>query len=138
MKYEFVIGIDPGVTTGYAVWCTTEKKLIIVSSSIRCEIEDRIKSISEKSKILVRFEDARMRTWFGQSGREKLQGAGSIKRDSQLWEEWLTYYNIPFQKVAPKNNKTKISSSLFKSLTKFNNPTNEHSRDAAMLVFQYQ
>jgi hypothetical protein len=36
--------------------------------------------------------------------------------------------------VAPKNNTTKISAEYFKAVTKWTARTNEHGRDAAMLV----
>jgi hypothetical protein len=88
-----------------------------------------------KEKIFVRFEDARLRKWFGNAGREKLQGAGSIKRDCVIWNDFLTRKQIPFEAVAPKNNKTKLSSKAFKEITKYEGKTSEHSRDAAMLVF---
>jgi hypothetical protein len=42
------------------------------------------------SRIFVRFEDARLRKWFGKAGKEQLQGAGSIKRDCTIWEDFLT------------------------------------------------
>lgn len=44
---------------------------------------------------------------------------------------------IPFELVAPKNNKTKVSADYFKKLTGWEGRTNEHERDCAMLVFGY-
>jgi hypothetical protein len=137
VKYHLIIGIDPGVTTGLAVWSSVERELIIATSGQRCQIESHIKHFAMNNSIFVRFEDARLRTWFGQSGKEKLQGAGSIKRDSQLWEEWLIHHNIPFEKVAPKNNRTKISATSFNKITQYPKKTNEHARDAAMLVYKF-
>jgi hypothetical protein len=63
-----------------------------------------------------------------------LQGAGSIKRDCQRWEEFLTYHNIPFEKVAPRNNRTKMTANEFKMLTGWQGKTNEHGRDSAALI----
>lgn len=42
---------------------------------------------------------------------------------------------IAFEMVAPKNNKTKVTHEYFTKLTGWGKPTNEHSRDAAMLVY---
>lgn len=67
----------------------------------------------------VRVEDARKRYWFGNSGREKLQGAGSVKRDSQIWDDFLTYKRINHEMVAPNNNTTKLDSDVFSKLTKW-------------------
>lgn len=135
-KYEYLIGIDPGVETGLAIWGVEEKSLIQVKTMM---IHQALEKISRWNglKIFVRIEDARKRKWFGNAGREQLQGAGSIKRDCKIWEDFLTDNNIPFELVAPKNNKTKINSNVFKQITRWPAQTNEHSRDAAMLVFGF-
>lgn len=115
-----------------------EKKFFRIATVIALIAERVIKVAcdSPNVKILVRFEDARLRTWFGkEKGPAQLQGAGSIKRDCQRWEEFLTYHAIPFEEIAPKNNRTKISAEEFKRLTGWQEKTNEHGRDAAMLVF---
>lgn len=134
-RYQYMIGIDPGVNTGYAVWDGT--KLSIVETAMIHELMDKIKNWNAGYKIFIRMEDARKRNWFGESGREQLQGAGSIKRDCKIWEDFLRYNNIPFELVAPKNNKTKIDSNVFSKITGWKKLTNEHSRDAGMLVYGF-
>lgn len=83
----------------------------------------------------IRIEDARLRRWFGKTSREVLQGAGSIKRDCKIWEEFFELHDLPFEFVAPKNNKTKLDAKLFSNMTGCKLRTNEHERDAAMLVY---
>lgn len=128
-----LIGIDPGVCTGMAI--VRDGAIESIVTGLACDIEIQVKFHADIEDVFVYFEDARMRQWFGNSGREKLQGAGSVKRDCQRWEEWLTMYNIPHCKVAPKNNRTKLSADQFYKLTKWEGRTNEHGRDAAMLIF---
>jgi hypothetical protein len=138
MKYVFYIGIDPGTSTGIAIWDAINKCFISVETvkiDIAMERVLYVKDTFFKEKIFVRFEDAKLRKWFGNAGREKLQGAGSIKRDCVIWNDFLTRKQIQFEAVAPKNNKTKLSSKAFKEITKYEGKTSEHSRDAAMLVF---
>ena len=135
-KYEIVIGLDPGVQTGVAIWSTVEKKFLNITTKkihVACEM---IRSLKTK-KLLVRFEDARQRKWFGNSGREKLQGAGSVKRDCKMWEDFLKDLGVPFEAVAPRKGMTKINPEHFQKLTKWTTRTSEHARDAAMLVFQH-
>lgn len=134
-EFEYIIGIDPGVNTGLSIWCMCRKELVKITSVTHHQAVTTVKFWASDSKVLVRFEDARKRTWFGKAGREQLQGAGSIKRDCQLWEEFLTDNNIPFEAVAPKNNKTKLTAELFKKYTGWTGKTNEHGRDSAMLVY---
>lgn len=140
------IGIDTGVHTGYAVYDSNEKALLAVG----CDMIHRamqivnglsMKAYREGGKIHVRVEDARKRTWFGyhtaKEDRARLQGAGSVKRDCQIWEDYLTDLRIPFEMVAPKNNATKLTAEQFRQITGYEGKTNEHGRDAAMLVYGF-
>ncbi len=67
----------------------------------------------------------------------KQQGAGSVKRDCKIWEDFLTDLDIPFEMVAPRKGMTKYSAAAFKKLTGYEGKTSEHARDAAMLVFGF-
>lgn len=129
------IGIDTGVNTGIAVWNSQERKLLSVSTMQIDEAMEYVMYLADEhhNEVMVYFEDARLRKWVT-GGREKLQGAGSIKRDAKIWEDFLTRKNISFKAVAPKNNITKTNAIYFKKLTGWSQLTSEHARDAAMLV----
>lgn len=129
-----LIGIDTGKNTGFSVYDAEKKELLEVETLL---IHKALERVSEWSvlPIFVRVEDARLRKWYGSAGKEQLQGAGSIKRDATIWEDFLEEKKIPFEMVAPKNNKTKLTSAIFEKITKWKKRTSEHSRDAAMLVF---
>ena len=60
-----------------------------------------------------------------------------IKRDAKIWEDFLNSLGVKFAMVAPSKGLTKLDASKFKQTTKWEKQTNEHSRDAAMLVFNY-
>ena len=132
------IGIDTGVHTGFAVWHSDTKYLAEVSTLTITQAMERVKMIADirgKDNIRLFIEDARQRKWFGNAGRERLQGAGSVKRDSRIWEDWCREQGLQYRMVAPKNNRTKLTASQFKLLTKWTGATSEHARDAALLVF---
>lgn len=133
-----VIGIDPGVTTGLAAWNIKDQSLIAVASmpihkAMRSLAPDDTRFLDPIALVLV--EDARQRKWFGKSGKEVWQGAGSIKRDCTIWEDFLSDYRIPYVMTPPRAAKTKVNSVDFKRITGWEHKTNEHSRDAAMLVY---
>ena len=137
-----LIGIDTGVHTGFAVYDTDLKALIYVKEYPIHRAMDLVKRLfDDGSDIKVRFEDARKRTWFGyhtaKEDRARLQGAGSVKRDCQIWEDYLTDLRIPFEMVAPKDNATKLTAEQFRRITGYEGKTNEHGRDAAMLVYGF-
>jgi hypothetical protein len=135
---KIVIGIDSGTDTGFAVWDREKKVLIEVGTyKIHNAMTAVLDYFRSDPTILVRVEDARKRKWFGKSGREQLQGAGSIKRDAVIWEDFLTDHKIPFEMVPPKNNKTKMNADYFRRVTGWDKRTSNHARDAAMLCFGF-
>ena len=134
------IGIDTGTHTGIAVWDAATRKFLDIDCVLLHQALLKVKSMWEMRKdIRVRFEDARKRKWFdtrtARQDRARLQGAGSVKRDCNIWEEFLTDYKIPYDAVPPCHNATKLSAEAFRRITKWEKRTNEHSRDAAMLVY---
>ncbi len=130
------IGIDPGTNTGIAVWDRKSKcfkSIDTVKIHIAMEMVKYYRDVATLRRVL--YEDARKRKWLGDKGRESLQGAGSIKRDSAIWDDFLKSLGIDAVSVPPSSNRTKLKSEEFKRLTKWMRRTNEHGRDAAMLVW---
>jgi hypothetical protein len=138
--YDYAIGIDVGKHTGIALWnCKKQQftylKTMLIHQAIFAVLDFFRKCERNNEKLIVRVEDARLRKWFGNSSVEKLQGAGSVKRDSTIWEDFLSDNHIPYYMVAPKDHATKMSAESFKQLTHISKRVSEHVRDAATLVF---
>jgi len=131
------IGIDPGTHTGVAVWDPREGKFLSLQTLWIHDALFLVRRLSEEHMrhIMVVFEDARQRTWFGKGDvSAKLQGAGSVKRDCSIWEDFCTDYGIPFRAVPPVKGATKVTPTYFKMISGWEGRTSEHSRDAGMLV----
>jgi len=144
MTYKYYLGIDPGVKTGICIYSNEDKQI----RRLDCiKIHDAMETVkfwhaAWPGKVFVRFEDARQRKWVPWQKNEKAErgrreGAGSVKRDCGIWEDYLKSVGVPFEMVPPKNNKTKVTADYFKKLTGWMEKTNEHCRDAAMLVVGY-
>ncbi|MBS9780946.1 MAG: hypothetical protein KGV56_00450 [Gammaproteobacteria bacterium] len=134
---KILIGIDPGVKTGLAYLFDGELNRVFTSDIIKVmsDVENVVYHAENKGHTLKLYiEDARKRKWVT-GGREKLQGVGSVKRDCAIWETFCQHHGIDYELVAPKNNKTKLNDKDFRRLTGWTERTNEHGRDAAMLVF---
>lgn len=132
---RLAVGVDPGVNTGFAIWDIDGKALTEVASMGIVDALVRVHLMQEAGSLhVVVFEDARLRTWFGTKGREALQGAGSIKRDCAIWADWLAMLGCPYKAVSPQSKGAKLDAAAFARLSKWTGRTNEHSRDAAMLV----
>ena len=132
-----LIGIDTGTHTGVAIYETISKRIERLETLPIHKAMALVLATAQENPndTHVYFEDARLRKWFGRSGREQLQGAGSVKRDCAIWEDYLTDYKIPFTRIAPKNNATKLTADYFAKVTGWTARSSEHARDAAMLVF---
>ena len=132
-----IVGIDPGVSTGWAIWSRADKRLVSVETTTISAAMCMVRLMHDVGSLRsVVFEDARLRTWFGSKGREALQGAGSIKRECGIWEEFLTSLDgVPFKPVSPQSKGAKLNAAQFAKLTGWKGRTSEHARDAAMLVF---
>ena len=135
-------GIDPGVKTGLAVWDLSKKALVRVSTENIILAQMAVVDLHESGGVEVWFEDARKRTWFG--GRDANQakygagvreGAGSIKRECGIWEEFCCAHGIKFKSVKPASGATKWSAETFRRITGWEGRTSVHARDAAVLVF---
>ncbi len=142
MKYRYFIGIDCGVETGLAIWDKPNKCFFRIESLMIHQALRRVESFYSDyvGDILVRVEDARQRKWIPRQKNEKAErgrreGAGSVKRDAKIWEDFLIDKGIPFEMVAPRRNKTKVEAIYFKKVTGWEGKTNSHARDAAFLVF---
>lgn len=143
MNYTYYIGIDCGVKTGICIWSTKTKKIEQIKTVAIHQAMEVVKTWKEfPGDIFVRVEDARQRKWVpwqknAKAEMGKREGAGSVKRDAKIWEDFLTDLGVPFEMVAPKNNKTKVEAEYFKKISGFTGKSSNHARDAAMLVIGY-
>ena len=137
---KILIGIDTGVHTGFAVafdhgegGVLQKVQSLSITQAMQCVLE--YEDEHDLKDIMLYIEDARKRTWFT-GGREKAQGVGSVKRDAQIWEDWCKEQGINFKLIHPAANATKKKVEDFTRMTGWTCRTNEHGRDAAMLVFK--
>lgn len=134
IKYK--IGIDTGVNTGFALSCDGKLQRV-ESMTITQAMQAVLAYPPGETKLFI--EDARK--WRGWKGKTKqtearIQGAGSIKRDAQIWEDWCKENGYQAIFIAPYHNKTKLNSTEFNRITGWLGKTNNHGRDAGMLIYE--
>jgi len=135
LKKNIKIGIDPGVNTGFAV--TVNGKLTEVTSLDFWDTRDRIDGILDAnpgSTITIYVEDAEKRS----GSKESAFGAGQVVAHCKLWKklaEKLGSDSVTFNFVRPDPSLTKYSKEKFKQFTNWSERTNDHGRDAAMLIY---
>lgn len=136
------IGIDTGVHTGLAIWDGKGRCFLSIEELKIHRAMDVVEALAKANpgEVRARVEDARQRKWIPNMGSirneiGRAKGAGSVERDCSIWEDFLADINVPCEMVAPRYNVTKLRQEAFANLTGWNQRTNEHERDAAMLVF---
>jgi len=139
-----VIGIDTGTHTALAVWDTERRDFDSLGTfHLWAALAFVSRMNGAEDDILVRFEDARQRTWVpwygdGSRDRGRAQGAGHVKAHCNIWEEFLRDKGMRYEAVPPRRNATKLDAETFRRVTGWEHRTNEHERDAAMLAFGYE
>ena len=131
-----ICGIDPGTHTGFAV-----KEFGVLIRVETMTIIEAILSVhaleafclAHSCNLLVRIEDARLRTYFGNTGKEKWKGAGSIMRDCSIWEDEMNRRSIQYQMVHPKTVK-ETTAKQFEQLCGWTKRTSIHAREAAWMI----
>lgn len=133
-RKKYMIGIDTGTKTGVAIWDVKAKAFSQISTLKIQRAMELVKQYKEHD-IHVFVEDARKAVFGRSNDMNKAQGAGSVKRDAAIWEDFLKDLGVPFTMKRPNKRATKLSKKQFYNLTKYTGLTSEHSRDAACMVF---
>lgn len=136
-------GIDPGEHTGVAMYDGSQLvEVTTVQIHRALQMVASFVEVAQANGIPVKvvFEDARKRRWLpseknASEYRGRLMGAGSVKRDCTIWEDFLKDLGVDFIAQAPRAGMTKLSPESFARLTGWKGRTSNHARDAAMLVY---
>ena len=143
LKPSVVIGIDPGTNTGITVYDCEKKEYIICETMLITNAVMIVeKIISTRSPVLITVEDARAIS----GDPSKKLGAGSIRRDCSIWEDYLNEKSsiasngVFYRFVKPlKNPYLKMEPTKWLAFSKYKGKRlpSEHARDSATYIFKY-
>lgn len=128
-----VIGIDPGKTTGFAFCEDGELKLVISTDFWGCIqlIED-----CTDATVVVELPNTKHVWHNGATSKRAVQrtgvNVGSCIREAELIVEYLNKKGREYIAQKPRGKK---NADEFKRITGWKGRTNQHGRDAGMLVF---
>ncbi len=132
LSFKTIIGIDPGVKTGYA--CKIDGKIIYAVTLTIWQLFEQIDAPGygvPKEDVLFVVEDARKRS----GGFASAQGAGWVKTLSGQIEAFLKQKGHNYKMIAPIRHGTKLTAKQIETITGFDERTNEHERDAIMIAW---
>lgn len=129
------IGIDPGVTTGYAEIYKGEYITIR-----QMDIIDAMEAVRINKEtgfdICLHVENPNKRTYYKPG---TAQGAGSIKRDYSIWVSFAAKHNIRMFPISPADiGSTFNNEAVFKAATGYQKKCGIHARDAAKIIYKFK
>lgn len=133
---NFLIGIDPGKNTGFAVYNTQEKAFVSCNTYSFWEAVDLL-SYYKKFGFCAYVELPRNKhVWHSGAKSQNAKNrtavnVGSVIREAELIVEWLKREQVEHKIVAPKG---KVNDAVFRKLTGWTGRTSQHARDAAMMI----
>lgn len=147
-KLKYIIGIDPGVHNGFAVWCKTTRSMPYIKTyhfwDLITEL-NRLREQQELEMIEMQFiiEDPSQnrptfnkRSVANQAAQNKIsQNVGENKRIAKLIIEYCEFYKLKYSALRP--NSRKWTKDEFYAITKCMVNVSQHAIDAAKLVYGF-
>lgn len=136
---SIVVGIDPGASTGIAIY--REGKLAALRTIAPVELETEIVALWPSRVV---FEDSRLQshTWTQAASRA---AAAKMARNVGQVDAWCVLitaicakHGIPAHGISPAGKGSKLNAEQFERATGWTMTSNEHTRDAAMVAWPYR
>jgi hypothetical protein len=154
-----IIGIDPGVHTGFAMtvrdtenlsWHLAEKgtewnlETFSFWGAVKRLAAIQLEHPDQLPKVYIEDPNINKPTFHRKLGGESMrsyqarmhkisQNVGMNKRDAQLLIDWLSMRGWDYYPVPPRK-AAKVNAEYFKKLTGYSKRSSQHARDAAMLI----
>jgi hypothetical protein len=142
-RADIFIGIDPGVETGYAVWCRSRKQFTeLVTLSFWTAYDRIVANEPANVEIFIENPDLLPKALYRRTGviehplmRERMaKNVGSNRREASLLIERLQALGYTVTAVRPMTAR-KWTAEQFARYTRHEGRTSQHVRDAGRLVF---
>lgn len=134
-----VIGIDPGVNTGIAIF---KDGLLADLQTIRPIYI--LEWLADLKPSRVVYEDSRLTSPVWSRGtspaaRMKIaRNVGQVDGVCALIDAACEMHGIPAHGISPKGKGAKLDAAKFKAATGWDGASNEHTRDAAMVAWKFR
>jgi hypothetical protein len=155
-RKRYVVGIDPGVKTGFAVWDRKEKQFVSVETRdfwgvmipLILDTENLLPDVAIRNttaEIVVEvahhapvFRERKTKGLNENHAARLAQNVGQVMREAKLLAEGLRRcgYEVIEQKPLGKKGKAADDRAEFERVTGWTKQTSQHARDAARMAFQ--
>ena len=139
-----ILGLDPGASTGLAVFVGGELQTLQTISPL--EIERKLRDYGKHKPARVIFEDSRLqsRAWTARSKGNHGTALATARSLGQVdaWCSLITALcaelEIPALGISPAQKGSKLDAKVFAAVAGWRRRTNQHERDAAMVAWPYR
>jgi hypothetical protein len=134
-----ILGIDPGYNTGWATY--HDGKLVALLTIQPYQIANFLNA-SVPDRVV--FEDSRLTSFMFTTVASRPVALNMARKVGQIdaWCRLITdicaELNIPAHGISPKAKGKKLDAKEFTRITGWAGPSNEHTRDAAMVAWPYR
>ena len=136
-----VLGLDPGINTGVAIY--EDGKLTELLTIEPINLADIFSHYSGEPLFVV-FEDSRLQSHIWIPSQSK-GVAANIARKVGMVDAWCYMierlcesYDIAYMRVSPKAKGEKLNAEDFKRITGWTGKSNQHERDGAMVAWKFR
>lgn len=135
---DYIIGIDPGTSTGFAVYDTIEEKLIALETTTFWGVLNLLEETWGEETVLIVIEVPESKHVWHNGGTAKgsvqrtALNVGSVIREAELLAEGLERAGYDVKRVNPRG---KVKAGDFNKVTGWEGKTNQHVRDAGLLAY---
>lgn len=152
------IGIDAGQKNGFAIWNSGARQFESIETLSFWDCIEKLTEIKSRcdrtrQELTVVIEDVTQNpvvflvaSTYQKTAGNHSQKLGAVAEQSRrvgtVWDktvliiEWCERYKVKIIRLRPsKKSMTKMKADTFNNMTKWKEKTNEHERDAALLVF---
>ena len=134
-----IIGIDPGINTGYCLIRNGIIEYIITTDFWGCIAELQLIEDIDNTLIVIELPSSKHVWHNGATNKAAIQrtgfNVGGVYMRAELVVEWLMINDYNYVTCNPLG---KIKSDEFKAVTGWSGVTNQHERDAAMMAWKYR
>lgn len=134
-----VIGVDPGLKTGVAFWDIGRQQFTMITSGAWWDIYDLLRS-QDPCRASMVIEDSSANNFiYSRHGRDVTRrisrNVGMNQAYARLLIDGLRRIGFVVQTIVPHRHRRKLDATTFSRIVQWHGSTDQHGRDAAMLVF---
>jgi hypothetical protein len=137
---DAIIGIDPGKSTGFAVYDMRSSQLSLCDTLDFWGAVGKLDTLCLKSaenyRVVIELPKTKAVWHVGaktQAAKNRTAvNVGSVIREAELIVDWLDLNGVDYETVPPRG---KMDAAMFKRITGWQGRTSQHARDAGILAW---